>query len=323
MKKFIIRVVCVLLASAVLLQGVQVWYRKNIDEMKRFSNVPNKIMVANIGSSHGECDFVYDDLEKQGITGFNFGIQAQTIEYDEKVFDNFVGKMAKNSYLIIPISYMTFMLSDDSLDEETFKLKNYRYYSFMKYRNMIGVTFKEYFKVKYLAFFKTDMRIQLANYFEAFFMGEKTESEVRESSDMLGMNLSDIEHNAADAYERHVLNYKNGDSYAFRTDLIEKVYSIIEKCHEHDITPVMVTTPYTKAYNDCVESEFLEQFNAIIDKIADDTGTEYHDYARDDRFYDDYSLFIDTDHLNRKGALKFTDIVYSECILKNSNYYKK
>lgn len=126
--------------------------QKNIDEMKRFSNVPNKIMVANIGSSHGECDFVYDDLEKQGITGFNFGIQAQTIEYDEKVFDNFVGKMAKNSYLIIPISYMTFMLSDDSLDEETFKLKNYRYYSFMKYRNMIGVTFKEYFKVKYLAF---------------------------------------------------------------------------------------------------------------------------------------------------------------------------
>lgn len=41
-------------------------------------------MVANIGSSHGECDFVYDDLEKQGITGFNFGIQAQTIEYDER-----------------------------------------------------------------------------------------------------------------------------------------------------------------------------------------------------------------------------------------------
>ena len=116
MKKFIIRVVCVLLVSAVLLQGVQVWYKKNIDEMRRFSNVPNKIMVANIGSSHGECDFVYDDLEKQGITGFNFGIQAQTIEYDEKVFDNFVGKMAKNSYLIIPISYMTFMLSDDSLD---------------------------------------------------------------------------------------------------------------------------------------------------------------------------------------------------------------
>ena len=62
MKKFIIRVVCVLLVSAVLLQGVQVWYKKNIDEMRRFSNVPNKIMVANIGSSHGECDFVYDDV---------------------------------------------------------------------------------------------------------------------------------------------------------------------------------------------------------------------------------------------------------------------
>ena len=30
------------------------------------ANVPNKIMVANIGSSHGECDFVYDDLETQG-----------------------------------------------------------------------------------------------------------------------------------------------------------------------------------------------------------------------------------------------------------------
>ena len=55
MKKFIIRVVCVLLASAVLLQGVQVWYRKNIDEMKRFSNVPNKIMVANIEIGRASC----------------------------------------------------------------------------------------------------------------------------------------------------------------------------------------------------------------------------------------------------------------------------
>ena len=316
MKKFVIRVVCVLIMAGIILQAVQIWYRKNIVEMKRLSNVPNNIMIANIGSSHGECDFLYDDMISDGITAFNFGLQAQTIEYDEKMLDNFVDKMAPNSYLIIPISYMTFFFFFYSLDEENFELKNKRYYSFMKYRNMIGVTFQEYFKVKYLAFFKTDMRVQLANYFEALFMGEKTESEVRESSDMLGMKQEDIAQNAAAAYERHVLNYKDGDSYTFREDLIEKVYSIIKKCHEHDITPVMVTTPYSKAYNDCVEPEFLDQFKAIIDKIADDTGTEYYDYACDDRFFDDYSLFFDTDHLNRKGALKFTDIVYSECIIE-------
>ena len=113
----------------------------------------------------GENDEEYLEMRKNKIKILHVAQAAGGVDryirmllkyLDKEEFDNFVGKMAKNSYLIIPISYMTFMLSDDSLDEETFKLKNYRYYSFMKYRNMIGVTFKEYFKVKYLAFFKTD-----------------------------------------------------------------------------------------------------------------------------------------------------------------------
>lgn len=319
MKKFIIRVTCVLLAAAVLLQVVQLWYRKNIGDMKRFSNVPDNIMVANVGSSHGECDFLYDDLKNQGITCFNFGIQAQTIEYDEKILNNFIDKMAENSYIIVPVSYMTFMLSDDTLSEEDFELKNNRYYSFMKYQNMIGVTFPEYFKTKYLAYFYTDMRVQLSDYFENLFTGKKSESEERATTTMSDMDSATIENNAKSAYERHVLNFKEKDGYAFRDDLIEKVYAIIEKCREHNITPILITTPYSKAYNDCVEPEFLEQFNSVVDRIVKDSGVQYYDYARDDRFYDDYSLFLDTDHLNNKGALKFTDIVYDECILKKLN----
>ena len=38
----------------------------------------------------------------------------------------------------------------------------------------------------------------------------------------------------------------------------------------------------------------------------------YYNYAFDDRFYKDYSLFVDADHLNKNGALKFVDILIQQ-----------
>ncbi len=87
-----------------------------------------------------------------------------------------------------------------------------------------------------------------------------------------------------------------------------------------NITPVLITTPYMSEYPDTVQEkspEFFGQFYGLINKICDETGVKYYDYSRDARFKSDRTLFHDTDHLNKAGAAKFTEILFGEIINKN------
>ena len=52
----------------------------------------------------------------------------------------------------------------------------------------------------------------------------------------------------------------------------------------------------------------------MIAKIQEDTGVEYYDYSCDERFADNYSMFMNSDHLNKYGAREFTKIVMEEVV---------
>ena len=58
--------------------------------------------------------------------------------------------------------------------------------------------------------------------------------------------------------------------------------------------------------------DFLEEFNRLVNKIAKKKNVPYYDYAFDNRFDDKYSLFMNADHLNKEGALKFVEILLQE-----------
>lgn len=93
---------------------------------------------------------------------------------------------------------------------------------------------------------------------------------------------------------------------------IEELYDIIEYCRENDITPVLITTPFSKYYLDLVSQDFLQEFQATVNEIATDTGVNYYDYSHDERFYDHLEHFSDSDHLNDDGAAYFTGILWDE-----------
>lgn len=93
---------------------------------------------------------------------------------------------------------------------------------------------------------------------------------------------------------------------------IEELRSIIDYCKEHEITPVLITTPFSRYYNELVSQEFLQEFHDTINEIAADTHVSYYDYSQDERFYENLEYFSDSDHLNEDGARYFTDILWDE-----------
>lgn len=311
MKKFIIRVLAGFIVLMGIMYSIQFLYHKysrNDDtDTRKFYNMPNQINIANMGNSHGLCSFNYADLQDEYVC-FNFALTAQSIEYDEGIMKQYINRMADNSVMIIPVSYVTFFLSDWNFSDEFFNVKNQRYYGILSYKNMIRTNLVEYIKRKYFAFIYTDVRADMISAIdEKFFINQP-------DKDGEDIPKTDFAKDAYDAYNRHVASFLIDGEYQFKDELVKCLYNMINMCRENNVTPVLVTTPCVKEYNDYVEKEFLSEFNEILSKVIEDTQVPYYNYCNDERFVNRYDLFMNADHLNEEGAAIFTDIFYEECL---------
>ena len=84
---------------------------------------------------------------------------------------------------------------------------------------------------------------------------------------------------------------------------------------------ILITTPYTELYNIAVgENNFQKRIYDNIKKIENILGKNflYLDYSHDKRFVNNLEYFMDSDHLNEKGAEYFTKILLED--IKNKGY---
>lgn len=109
-------------------------------------------------------------------------------------------------------------------------------------------------------------------------------------------------------YQRH---FENKEAY-FEEDKKQNLIDLITLCKERNITPVLITTPYTVYYNQYVSADFLYEFYSVINEIALEYGVSYYDYSHDERFQTNLKYFGDADHLNPDGAVYFTDLLTEE-----------
>lgn len=109
-------------------------------------------------------------------------------------------------------------------------------------------------------------------------------------------------------YQRH---FENKEEY-FEEDKKQNLIDLIALCKERNITPVLITTPYTVYYNQYVSADFLYEFYSVINEIALEYGVSYYDYSHDERFQTNLKYFGDADHLNPDGAVYFTALLTEE-----------
>ena len=109
-------------------------------------------------------------------------------------------------------------------------------------------------------------------------------------------------------YQRH---FENKDEY-FEEEKKQYLIDLITLCKENNITPVLITTPFTVYYNQYVSADFLYEFYTVINDIALEYGISYYDYSHDERFQTNLKYFGDADHLNPDGAVYFTGLLTEE-----------
>lgn len=303
--RFAMKCICIPAAALLVIYFLNDSYKK-IDEEKyldiaKFSTLGihvQEIQIGNLGSSHGLYDFNYDALTQRGYQCFNFANTSQSYNYDYALLKEYGSYLTKDSILFIPVSYFSF--NNEVVNETEVEAMSIRYYHCLSPENIPDYDLY------------TDIVTHKLPILSA---GE----DILKLFPKLNLSLIafaaddgiDEEAFASRARERYSRHFDNKEEY-FMPERIEELYEIIEYCRTHEITPVLITTPFSKYYYDLVSEEFLQEFKEVVTQIANDTGVSYYDYSYDSRFRGNLSYFMDADHLNDEGAAYFMEILTEE-----------
>lgn len=298
---------CILIpAAAILIIYILNKPYKKIDDQKYMDILKfdmlgaqyQEVHIGNLGSSHGAYDFSYDKLTDMGYTCFNFANTSQSYDYDYAILKEFGHYMTDDSVLFIPVSYFSF--NNEVTNNTEAEAMSIRYYHFLSPENIPN--YDPYVDI-------------ITNKLPILSAGEDILQLLPDLNIVLTVHAAndgiDVERFIRLSQERYSRHFDNKEEY-FMPERIEELYDIIDYCKEHDITPVLITTPFTKYYIDLVSQDFLLEFQKTVNAISTDTGVNYYDYSHDERFYENLEHFADSDHLSQEGAVYFTDILWDE-----------
>lgn len=303
--RFILKCILIPAAAVFVIYALNKPYKKidagkymDVIKFDVLRNSDESIQIANVGSSHGAYNFLYDDISEKEYSCFNFANASQSYDYDLAVLKEFQGHLQEGGVLFIPISYFSF--NSEVINSEEAEALSVRYYHCLSPENI-----PDY-----------DLYVDIITHkLPILSAGEDILELLPDLNIVLTAHAADngtdegkIAKQAQERYSRH---FDNKEEY-FMPERIDELYEIIDFCKERNITPVLITTPFTKNYIDLVPQDFLEEFYATIHQIANDTNISYYDYSHDSRFYDNLEPFSDSDHLTEDGALYFTDILWDE-----------
>lgn len=302
---------------------INLWYmplnNRDLNNTKKFENVPYNIQICNLGSSHGLYGFNYEELSKS-YTCFNFALNSQTLSYDARILDYYKDHLQEGAIVFVTISYQSlFGIPETEYDD--FESKNARYYDFLPKHLIKEYDLKTAFltKLPSLYAYETLPLTLIGHYSDA-------------DTELVGWNGAadefDLPANTDLALAKHLVVGKLDEhgNRIYNHEEINALYNIIETCESVGAIPILITHPYSLIYVNRIDidsPEFFDDFYAVIDKVTADTGVAYHNFSKDSRFYNDYTYFRDTDHLNKSGATLFTHILMNEIVYpiweENSN----
>lgn len=283
-------------------------YKYKIDENNKYLRVPNNLEIINLGSSHGQYGFRYNNSSKN----YNLGSSSQPLYYDLEVLKKYKDNLVKGGVVIIPISVFSFYQGYEFLDLTD------RYYSFLDFFQIYKGDKEQFYLKRYFPLLHTGKNsIEILKYFINCIKSRKIlDIEMKYPNDL---ELEEKVKEADTTVARHLgISDKKLNQ---PVDIgIDKLVEILKFCKENNLEPILLTTPQTYLYNERVGiSNYKERIYNNLEIVFSKVGYKvtYLDYSHDKRFENNLDLFFDDDHLNQKGAKKFTEIVLEELSLKN------
>ena len=292
MRKFIDHVAIFFLIIAIVLLMIELFIRYIPNDYsyknEYLAKNASEIQIMSMGSSHG----VYAiDPSYFKRSGFNASHVSQSLEYDYKIWNKFKESLINLDTLILPISYFS-LFSNLEDGSEAWRAKNYSIYYKIGSKRIKDTM--EIFNQSPISLFK--IIAKAARGVTNLTVSELGASKVYKSqSDLISSGLA--------AAKRHTEK-----DFSRLEENLGYIKSIIDDCASRGINVLLVTTPTTAYYWKNLDEKQLQLMKSALTTLVQvNPNVEYLDLLKDGRFED--SDFRDADHLNPKGAEKFTKII--------------
>lgn len=314
MKKFLAKVLILTAVLFMLLLGfnciyVHTAYYKNLNDMRKFSEVSEHIDVVNFGASHSACAFNWGGYTQ--FSGVNMALGSQTLVYDEALFQYYFDYLDENSTVILEVMFKS--LYEKEPDTPPYGANITRYYqvlpkSFIKQWNLPDAV-----KYRYLPVLGNRQEA-LTNIISEWFGGVGPAGEL-ERQQQTGRELTGEKTQVLDGWEEEAMiaeGRRRAESFMAQSgtqelgEQYEALIRIIEKCKENNIQVILVTAPTLPCFYTGYDKEFMDRFYQDMEEISQRYNVPYLDYTGDERFLADYRWYSDTDHLNGYGSRYFT-----------------
>lgn len=251
----------------------------------------NDIQILILGSSHSFRDI---DPAYFYMNAYNAAYVSQSLDLDLEILKKYKNEFKNLDVLILPISYFSFY-STLGGGKESWREKNYEIY----YDIDVSNSLTDHFEI-----LSNKLIINLKRLGSYYLLGNQPINSTK-----LGWG------------ERHSNSKKNliksGQEAAKRhgkkgTNILDKnikiLRSIIELCEEQNVNVILYTPPAFKTYRQNIDKDQLQETVEKAKGIASTySNCQYFNFIDDPRFAKED--FFDADHLNNKGAKKFTLIL--------------
>lgn len=254
-----------------------------------------EIIVA--GSSHTYLGINPKSLGKPAVS---IAYPAQDIYYDSKILNKYLPQAKSVKLVIITVSYISFeyMLKDSPAHDQ---VNFYKHFWEIPRQNS---DFK-------LADYSAVALFGLQRSRDFLLTGSTSDRDKIDDSggnaDLMKTDKFDIL-NGQIAVKRHEAGMKE----KYIDENREYLNELLKTLKDLNIQTVIITTPCFSTYYDNINPERYLRMQNEVKSLSQKYGVEYRNYFRDERFTAED--FLDSDHLNTKGAVKFTAILKNEII---------
>lgn len=305
MKKFLFETVLLFILVAFTIN-----YINSLDRpprVEKILTIKKKLDIINLGTSHGN-NFRYSGLS---IHGGAFNRAGNTLYYDLQNYKFVKKHLADSAVIMLPVSYFAFGLDENRNDKGVDNPFVNDFYEYLPRKSIYSYSAKRDISLKV-------NRIQ-KNFRNLIPKKKKVKKKTNKKSkkDKKVIPFDTVAH--AEMLKefaiKRVVHHKKIGSFTSPEKNLNYLKMLIADAKQAGYRPVLITVPYYKEYAERFEAEWLaENYDRYVSEISSQYDIPYLDYGKDDRFSFKAELFMNSDHLNKKGIASFNEILFTDLI---------
>lgn len=282
--------------------------------LKYQKEIPANLQLVNFGSTYSM--YAFNSFDELSINAFNFAIDAQSLEMDERLLKKYASHIAPGATVIFGLAACVTFYRYSMVSNKT------RYYEFLNKKDIpnysLSSALRHYFPLsigRLKSMIGTTVRGQEANDIYAGYPSVLSRETIEINMQRMADGWINLFH--LKNLEQKDESKENEKNKAFNTNLLR---SMFEYCLNKGWKPVVVITPFSDVLNKHFGEEFVASSLGDMVKTANEgLGVELLDYRNHPSFQLDYSSFLDGGfRLNKKGSIKFVKLVLQD--LNNRGY---